>query len=116
MAALEVRPPVCDGAEPRGRSCDQDTEGLIIRAVAGEGRGFRGRRPAPGPGKGRPAGQSIVEGGEIPYQPWAAAKKKENVAKRATVDVGRDLTLPNGQTLFLGSSGTGALYDDREKK
>ena len=25
-----------------------------------------------------PAGLSIVEGGEIPYQPWAAAKKKEN--------------------------------------
>ena len=24
---------------------------------------------------------------------------------------GRDLTLPNGQTLFLGSSGTGAPYD-----
>ena len=25
-----------------------------------------------------PAGQSVVEGNEIPYQPWAAAKKKEN--------------------------------------
>ena len=29
---------------------------------------------------------------------------------------GRDLTLPNGQTLFLGSSGTGAPYEGREKK
>lgn len=29
---------------------------------------------------------------------------------------GRDLTLPNGQTLFLGSSGTGAPYDDKSKK
>jgi hypothetical protein len=29
---------------------------------------------------------------------------------------GRDLTLPNGQTLFLGSSGTGAPYDDKTKK
>ena len=29
---------------------------------------------------------------------------------------GRDLTLPNGQTLFLGSSGTGAPYDERERK
>jgi len=27
---------------------------------------------------GVPAGESVVEGGEIPYQPWAAAKKKEN--------------------------------------
>ena len=26
---------------------------------------------------------------------------------------GRDVTLPNGQTLFLGSSGTGAPYDDK---
>src|SRR5262245_62095675 len=25
-----------------------------------------------------PAGLSVVEGNEIPYQPWAAAKKKEN--------------------------------------
>ena len=29
---------------------------------------------------------------------------------------GRDLTLPNGQTLFLGSSGTGAPYEKTEKK
>ena len=29
---------------------------------------------------------------------------------------GRDLTLPNGQTLFLGSSGTGAPYDTVPKK
>ena len=28
---------------------------------------------------------------------------------------GRDLTLPNGQTLFLGSSGTGAPYDPAKK-
>ena len=29
-----------------------------------------------------PAGQGVVEGNEIPYQPWAAAKKKENFEKR----------------------------------
>jgi hypothetical protein len=29
---------------------------------------------------------------------------------------GRDLTLPNGQTLFLGSTGTGAPYDTPPKK
>ena len=33
-----------------------------------------------------PAGRSVVEGGEIPYQPWAAAKKAENFAKRAESD------------------------------
>ena len=29
---------------------------------------------------------------------------------------GRDVTLPNGQTLFLGSSGTGAPYGEKIKK
>jgi len=29
---------------------------------------------------------------------------------------GRDVTLPNGQTLFLGSAGTGAPYDEKTKK
>src|ERR1700675_4150788 len=33
-----------------------------------------------------PPGQGVVEGGEIPYQPWALAKKKENFAKRLTAD------------------------------
>jgi hypothetical protein len=33
-----------------------------------------------------PAGKGVVEGGEIPYQPWAAAKKQENYAKRQTLD------------------------------
>jgi hypothetical protein len=28
---------------------------------------------------------------------------------------GRDITLPNGQKLFLGSQGTGAPYDDKTK-
>src|SRR5262245_3786338 len=37
-----------------------------------------------------PAGQSIVEGGEIPYQPWALQKKKQNFEKRATADVSSD--------------------------
>src|SRR5580765_2065879 len=33
-----------------------------------------------------PAGLGVVEGGEIPYQPWAAKKKAENFANRATAD------------------------------
>jgi hypothetical protein len=33
-----------------------------------------------------PAGTSVVEGGEIPYQPWAAAKQAENFANRADRD------------------------------
>ncbi len=34
----------------------------------------------------QPAGVGIVEGNEIPYQPWALAKKKENFEKRLTAD------------------------------
>src|ERR1700677_258786 len=36
--------------------------------------------------KGIPGGQGIVVGNEIPYQPWAIAKKKENYDNRATAD------------------------------
>jgi hypothetical protein len=41
-----------------------------------------------------PAGQGVVEGNEIPYQPWALAKKKENMAKRATADPVSSCFLP----------------------
>ena len=33
-----------------------------------------------------PAGQSVVEGDEIPYQPWAAEQQRKNFANRATED------------------------------
>jgi len=36
--------------------------------------------------KGEPAGIGVVEGNEIPYQPWAAAQKKTNFENRATAD------------------------------
>ena len=35
---------------------------------------------------GMPAGKGVVKGREIPYQPWAAAKKLENYTKRQTAD------------------------------
>jgi hypothetical protein len=35
---------------------------------------------------GIPPGQGVVEGNEIPYQPQALVKKRENYAKRITVD------------------------------
>jgi hypothetical protein len=37
-----------------------------------------------------PGGQSIVEGGEIPYRPEALAKKKENAEKRMVVNITSD--------------------------
>ncbi len=33
-----------------------------------------------------PAGHGVVDGGEIPYQPWAAAKKRENFEQRMVID------------------------------
>jgi hypothetical protein len=36
--------------------------------------------------QGVPAGQGVVEGNEIPYQPWALAKKQENFKNRLTAD------------------------------
>ena len=41
-----------------------------------------------------PAGQGVVERNEIPYQPWAAAKKKENFENRLTADPVRKCYLP----------------------
>jgi hypothetical protein len=37
-----------------------------------------------------PGGQSIVEGGEIPYRPEALAGKKENFENRMKVEVTND--------------------------
>src|SRR5438045_9256212 len=36
--------------------------------------------------QGVPAGKGVVEGGQIPYQSWAVAKKQENFAQRQTAD------------------------------
>ena len=41
-----------------------------------------------------PAGLGIVEGDEIPYQPWAAAQQRQNVVNRATADPERKCFLP----------------------
>ena len=35
---------------------------------------------------GMAAGRSVVDGGTIPYQPWAAARRAENFANRKTAD------------------------------
>jgi len=43
---------------------------------------------------GMPAGRSVVEGGVIPYQPWALAKRDENYANRRTADPLRSCYMP----------------------
>jgi hypothetical protein len=43
-----------------------------------------------------PAGMGVVEGGKIPYQPWAAEKRKENFEKRLTRPTTRELNDTTG--------------------
>jgi hypothetical protein len=43
---------------------------------------------------GVPAGQGVVEGNEIPYQPWAAEQKRNNYLNRATTDPEAKCYLP----------------------
>ncbi len=43
---------------------------------------------------GVPAGLGVVEGGVIPYQPWAAEQQQENYANRLTEDPARKCYLP----------------------
>jgi hypothetical protein len=50
--------------------------------------------------------ESLKEGTEIVVDGY----QSKDGSHRAN---GRDLTLPNGQTLFLGSSGTGAPYEKK---
>jgi hypothetical protein len=47
-----------------------------------------------GPSLGVPAGHGVVEGGVIPYQPAALAKKREHFAQRATLDPEARCQLP----------------------
>ena len=49
---------------------------------------------AHGASLGVPAGQSVVTGGLIPYRPEALARKRENAAKRATLDPESKCFLP----------------------
>jgi hypothetical protein len=43
---------------------------------------------------GMPAGRGVVVGGAIPYQPWAAERRRENFAGRATLDPVASCYLP----------------------
>ena len=42
----------------------------------------------------QPSGQGVVVGNDIPYQPWALAKKRENFANRATADPEQQCYMP----------------------
>ena len=63
--ALIPAPPYA-GARGTGRSTPADLPAPAVRALGAVG--------------GVPAGEGVVVGNEIPYQPWAAARKKEHLA------------------------------------
>jgi hypothetical protein len=44
--------------------------------------------------QGIPAGLGVVDGDEIPYQPWAAAQQRDNLENRATADPESKCYLP----------------------
>jgi len=69
---------------------------------------------------GIPAGQGVVEGNDIPYQGWAAAKKKENFENRLTGDpvtkcylpgVPRITYMPYPFQIFQTADSTLILYE-----
>ena len=69
---------------------------------------------------GVPAGQGVVEGNEIPYQPWAVARKKDNFEKRLTEDpiakcylpgVPRITYMPHPFQIFQTPGTTVILYE-----
>jgi len=69
---------------------------------------------------GVPAGQGVVEGNEIPYQPWAAARKKDNFEKRLAEDpitkcylpgVPRITYMPHPFQIFQTPGTTVILYE-----
>ncbi len=68
----------------------------------------------------QPPGQGVVEGNDIPYQPWALAKRNENFASRATADpeakcylpgVPRITYIPRPFQIFQFSDRVAILYE-----
>jgi len=79
---------------PRLKGTDRPDLNGLWQAITEANWDIQAHAAEPGPPQygalyAEPAGPGIVEGNQIPYQPWAAAKKKENLEKRmvrATTD------------------------------
>ena len=91
-AVLLVSLPVAgqgSAALPRAADGKPDLSGVwqVLNTAAWDLQDHSGRL-------GVPAGQGVVEGNDIPYQPWALKKKQENFANRATADPESKCNLP----------------------
>ncbi|HEY5616537.1 MAG TPA: hypothetical protein VIK60_01255 [Vicinamibacterales bacterium] len=70
----------------------------VWQVINGAAWNIQDQNAAPGPHGapwlGIPASRGVVEGNEIPYQPWARAKKDENYKNRLTLDPEVNCYLP----------------------
>jgi hypothetical protein len=74
---------------PRTTAGQPDLQGIwqVVNTAAWDIQDHTGQRFPGLPARfSVPAGQGVVEGNAIPYQPWALAKKQENYQNRATAD------------------------------
>ena len=82
---------------PRASDGRPDLSG-IWQVVSHAAWNIQDQNAAPGPPAapwlGIPASRGVVEGNDIPYQPWARAKKEENYKNRLTLDPETNCYLP----------------------
>ena len=74
---------------PRTASGQPDLQGVwqVMNTAAWDIQDHSGQRFPGLPARfSTPAGQGVVEGNEIPYQPWALKRKQENYQQRLTAD------------------------------
>jgi hypothetical protein len=81
LAAAPLRTPAAQPSSPRTADGKPNFEG-IWQAYSSAGADLADHVA----GLNMLAGRSVVVGGEIPYQPWAAAKKAENFLNRQKAD------------------------------
>src|SRR5579863_8601323 len=72
---------------PRLKGTDRPDLNGLWQAITEANWDIQAHAAQPGPPQfgalfAEPAGPGIVEGNELPYQPWALAKKKDNFEKR----------------------------------
>ena len=96
IAAIEVGSQSRQSGTPR--TAPPDLNG-IWQAITTANWDLQPHSARPGPSQfgamfSEPAGQGVVAGGPIPYQPWAAAKQKENFERRFTADPEAKCYLP----------------------
>src|SRR5687767_3202554 len=81
LAAPQQSTAAAAGAIPRTADGKPDLSGIwqVVNTAAWDIQSHHARKDVP-------AGQGVVEGNEIPYQPWALEKKRQNFESRLTAD------------------------------